>query len=70
MKKILILEDDDNRILIFKRNYSFCGYELVFVKHSNEAIEQLKNNKFDFIFLDHDLNGKQMNFDPEDCGPD
>ena len=64
--KILILEDDHERIKSFKRKY--VNHSLVFTEHSADAIDWLAKETFDYIFLDHDLGGTQMNFDPEDCG--
>jgi len=65
-KKILILEDSKERIAAFQINMD--RYDLTIVEHSYEAIEQLKNNHFDLVMLDHDLNGKQIDFDQEDYG--
>ena len=63
---ILILEDDQTRIVKFKKKY--MQHTLTFVEHAKDAIEALQNNMYNAIFLDHDLGGTQMNFDPEDCG--
>lgn len=68
INKILILEDNDARINLFKENWSHPLLELTFVEHSDEAIELLKVNNFNMIFLDHDLEEKQMIYKPEDCG--
>lgn len=56
--KILILEDDPNRILTFRR--SLIGQNLTIVETATEAIKELENPESDFsiIFLDHDLGGK------------
>lgn len=67
-KKILILEDNDDRINLFKENWTHPLLELTFVEHSDEAIKLLKVNNFNIIFLDHDLDEKQMRYNPEDCG--
>ena len=56
MKRILILEDSDERIRQFKMN--FLNVEMIFVKHVKDCIEQLKTKSFWGLFLDHDLNGK------------
>ncbi len=68
INKILILEDNDERIKLFKENWSHPLLELTFVEHSDDAIALLKTNHFHMIFLDHDLEEKQMRYDPEDCG--
>ena len=54
--KIFILEDDENRIKVFKR--SFIGIDLTMTDLADEAIKRLKTEKYDFIFLDHDLGGE------------
>lgn len=64
--KILVLEDNQNRIEIFKKK--FVSDDVFYVEHANDAIELLKNNVFDLICLDHDLGGKEMIWDKEDCG--
>ena len=56
--KILILDDDMNRHQLFDKNYAI--HELVHVQTAQEAIDQLKVNTFDVVFLDHDLGGLQM----------
>jgi len=56
MKRVLILEDSDERIRQFKMN--FLNVEMVFVEHVEDCIEQLKTKSFWGLFLDHDLNGK------------
>lgn len=68
INKILILEDNDARIKLFKENWSHPLLELTFVEHSYEAIDLLKTNNYHIIFLDHDLEEKQMIYNPEDCG--
>ncbi len=49
---ILILEDNDERIKWFE---SEIPHTLNIVKTAVEAIELLKTNVYDIIFLDHDL---------------
>ena len=57
--RVLILEDNDERIKQFKKN--FLNVDITFTKIAEECIEILENNKkFDYIFLDHDLGGKEM----------
>lgn len=59
MIKIFILEDNDERIIQFRKN--FINAELTIVKKSKSAIKILrKENPFDYIFLDHDLGGEEM----------
>lgn len=49
---ILILEDNDTRIEIFKKWFP-CDVDIV--KTSKEAIELLKKNFYSICLLDHDL---------------
>lgn len=51
--RILILEDDENRIVKFREN--FIGCELYITKDPNLANEWITKHSFDWIFLDHDL---------------
>ena len=54
--KIFILEDDPHRITRFKQWYSH--HDLTITDQAADAIEILKSEKFDLIFLDHDLGGQ------------
>lgn len=61
MLKILILEDDQNRIATFRNKLS--RHTLVFVETASDAIATIKGaaevgSAFDVIFLDHDLGGE------------
>lgn len=51
--RVLVLEDDDQRILWFAQKL-FC-HRLTFAFTSVDAIDLLNDNSFDLIFLDHDL---------------
>lgn len=55
--KILILDDDRCRHIIFKRNFS-PPHQLTHVETASEAIKALMNDTFDAVFLDHDLGGE------------
>jgi DNA-binding NarL/FixJ family response regulator len=55
--KVLILEDAEERIAQFKKNMG-DGNLLVFTDRPKEAIDLLKEGKWDVLFLDHDLSGK------------
>jgi CheY-like chemotaxis protein len=54
--KILLVEDDNNRIDWFKATFK-DEYELDITDKVEEAIELLKTEKYQYIFLDHDLRG-------------
>jgi len=53
---VLVLEDDPYRQKIFKQR--LFNAKLVVVSSVFEAIECLKNKKWDYLFLDHDLGGQ------------
>ena len=53
MKKILILEDSDERIDRFAS--ALAGYDVTVCKAVATAIGELYSNAFDWIFLDYDL---------------
>lgn len=59
MKKILVLEDDQERIRQFKERFSERNCEAVFVETADDCIEQLSTVEYDIVFLDHDLGGEQ-----------
>ena len=59
-KKVLILEDDENRIQQFKANFLAAKNEnmwfnLYITKDVLQAIEWVETIEFDMVFLDHDL---------------
>lgn len=53
-KKVFILEDDDNRIAWFKDKFLHAT-TLFITKQTGTALEALHADKYDLIFLDHDL---------------
>ena len=50
--RILFLDDDDYRVADFKDR---TGLDVVWAKTCSEFIAYLQSNRFDYIFLDHDL---------------
>lgn len=56
MKRILVVEDDPERIKWFKQ--AFIGTIVDCTKDVSQAIEWLKNKKYDILFLDNDLSEK------------
>ena len=55
--KILILDDDKNRLRIFQRN--LIGAVVTCVEHASDCIRELETEgPFDYLFLDHDLDGR------------
>jgi CheY-like chemotaxis protein len=56
MSKVFILEDNEDRISIFKKNIK-CD-ELVIARSFSEAVQFWRDKYFDVVFLDHDLGGE------------
>ena len=52
MKKILVVDDDDNLRLLLEQSLNSYGYETIAVENGNKALEQIKSNKFDLIVTD------------------
>ena len=65
--KILVLEDNEERIKYFKEHLSE-GCDLDIVKTSKEAISKLKESLWDIAFLDHDLGDQVYQESKEDTG--
>ncbi len=55
---ILILEDDEKRIINFKQNFIGRDCNVTYVETAIDAINKIKENTFDLLFLDHDLGGE------------
>jgi len=53
---IFVLEDDPNRVARFKRE--LIGHAVEFTEHVSKANMLLDGEKFDLLFLDHDLGGE------------
>jgi CheY-like chemotaxis protein len=64
MTRILIVEDNPNRIAKFTR--CLVGTDLKMCKTAEEAKSLLKAHTFDLIFLDHDLGENQECVEPPD----
>lgn len=58
--KILILEDDYFRIKHFKKRLIGKFEVLDIVDKASDCIKKLSKNKYDLIFLDHDLDNDQF----------
>lgn len=56
MSKVLILDDDVTRLETFKQK--LIGRTVVCVMTAEDAIKELGNETWDYVFLDHDLDGK------------
>lgn len=56
--KILVLDDQESRLIIFRRK--LIGHDVVCVKTASDAISNFSEYDFDCVFLDHDLGDKVM----------
>lgn len=55
--RILILDDDRNRLSTFRRK--LIGAVVTCVEHVSDCIKMIEDNEpFEIIFLDHDLDGQ------------
>lgn len=61
--RILIVEDDAFRILLFRQ--WLRGHDLAIAETARRAIRLLRRQAFDVVFLDHDLGGRVL-VDPSD----
>ena len=56
--RIFILEDDPYRMVKFRQE--LLGHEIDHAETVQDGTSLVVNNKYDLLFLDHDLGGKQM----------
>jgi hypothetical protein len=54
--RILVLDDDEKRLIIFKKK--LIGKNVECYCTVSEIIKKLKDETWDYLFLDHDLGGK------------
>jgi CheY-like chemotaxis protein len=52
MKKILIVEDDENLCLLYEKELSEEGYKVVLAKSGKEAIKKARTERPDIIVMD------------------
>ena len=64
--RILVLDDDKARLELFQRN--LIGHLVTCVETAPEAIQQLTEQVFQVVFLDHDLGGKVFQESGEGTG--
>jgi len=55
--KVLILEDNAERVKQFNKNIAPC-HTVIVTDDALQCIEFLKSDMFDVLFLDHDLGGE------------
>lgn len=52
MSKILIVEDEPNLRILYEKEFSEEGYDVVFAKDGKEAIQKTKEHAPDLIIMD------------------
>lgn len=57
-KKLLIIEDDEHVSRVYDVKFTHEGYQTVFAKNGNEALEKIALEKPDLIILDLMIPGK------------
>lgn len=52
MKKILLVDDDENLCLLYKTEFESDGYAVDVVNDGYDAVEAIENNDYDLVILD------------------
>lgn len=63
MKNVLIVDDEQQTIEIFQAALSSQGYQITVADNGKNALEKIKNKKFDIIILDEmmpDMSGNDV----------
>jgi len=55
MKKILVVDDEIAIQDIFNRKLVNSGHQIIYASSADEAIRALRNERFDIMFLDYNL---------------
>ncbi len=63
---ILLLENNQHRVTFFQNGLR--PHHLTICRHAKAAIKSLKQNYFDLIFLDHDLEDGAADVESKNCG--
>ncbi len=56
--RIFILEDNEYRMVKFRRE--LIGHDIDHADNVSDGIDLVAKNKYDLLFLDHDLGGEEM----------
>ena len=63
MKNVLIVDDEQQTIEVFQAALSALGYQVTVADNGKNALEKVKNQKFDIIILDQmmpDMSGNDV----------
>ena len=55
--KILVVDDDPDIVEILRYNLSLEGYDVKTVNNGLDAIDSVRDNHFDLVFLDENMPG-------------
>jgi CheY-like chemotaxis protein len=66
--KVFVLDDSPLRLAAFHRHLD-DDHNVWTASNAKDAIDILKEQDFDVIFLDHDLGGKPPEYYGQDCDP-
>src|SRR3972149_1566032 len=59
MKRILLVEDDKNQLLLYKQELTLEGFNIITARDGIEAVDRVKEEKPDLIIMD--INMPKMN---------
>lgn len=62
-KRALLLEDNELRGRALQRKIKALGYEVVWVRSYEQAVEALRSARFEFATLDYDLGAAETGLD-------
>lgn len=57
MKTVLVVDDEKNLRILYKKELLEEGYQIVTAESGEKAIEELKNKKIDLVVLDIKMSG-------------
>lgn len=57
MKTVLVVDDETNLRILYKKELQEEGYQMLAAASGEEALEQLKTNKVDLVVLDIKMEG-------------
>lgn len=58
--RVLVLEDNPSRVRAFKCRFAEQGWTALFTHTAQDCIRALQKDAFDYVFLDHDLDGEMQ----------
>ena len=59
MKKLLIIDDEENIRTLYQEYFSRRGFDVTTVENGEKAVELIAANNFDLVILDVELEGQE-----------